>query len=289
MRGGIFPFLDSLDILALRYTNKLLKFDTRNIPVVISEAHNRTTKYWSWLYSTLECWCYECYPMQLYLHWITRIASPRTVAAFFNSHRYRMVMRHCWEVTKSAMMGACARGDIRIARLVRGSVPSLAYNREEVLYEACKHKHTKLFIWLIDIGDIPAADNWVAFQICTLIGEQGNLQMLRALMARGFDMSTEHWWLVAVHAMRLRHDHVTRLVSLCAPVDIFDRRHLMATITYDNTFAFRVCLEKGSWPTIDDSVHLRLYNARKVAKLWYHISIPLLPHIRGWIQAWLDG
>jgi hypothetical protein len=288
IRHEILPYLDSLDILALRYTCKLLKYDTRSIPTYISDAKNRSTKYWSWIYSRVECWCYECQPMKLYIHWLTRIANPRTARAFFNSHKYRMIVRHCNRVTNSAMLGACARGDLRIAALVRGSIPFVAYNREEVLYEACKHQHTRLFSWLVDIGDIPKADSVQSYQICMLIGEHGNLIMLRSLMARGFEMDVDHWWLVAIGAMKMRHDYITRLISVCAPNDVFSYRFLLASITYDNTIAFRVCLERGTWPMASDSEHLRLYNARNVARQWYLLDMPILPTIRLWIESWLD-
>lgn len=288
IRQEIFPYLDSLDILALRYTCKLLQFDTRSIPTYITDAKDRSTKYWSWIYSKVECWCYECQPMRLYIHWLTRIANPRTVRAFFNSHKYRMIVRHCKAVTNSAMLGACARGDVRIATLVRGSMPIAAYNRHEVLYEACKHQHTRLFSWLLDVGDCPAHDSALSFQICMLVGEQGNVSMLRALMARGFEMDVDHWWLVAISAMKMHHDYILRLVTLCAPHDVFSYRFLLASITYDVPHAFRVCLERGTWPMPEDSEHLRLYNARKVARQWYLLDLPMLSNIRVWIESWMD-
>lgn len=289
VRGEIFPYLDSLDILALRYTCKSLKFDTTEERSYLAHATDRSTKYWRWLYDIVECWCHECQPVKLYIYYLCKLAKYRTVAAFFNSPKYHNVARHSPRTLETAMLGACARSDLRTAKLVRGCSPALHYPKEKVLNEACKSGNVKLFSWLVDIGDLPNPDCVHAFETCITIGTNGSLSMLRTLVSRGFPMETDHWWLVCIHALRLRHHNLLRYLYTYAPVTLYTRRFMMASITYDNPIAFRVNLENGvAWPTVEDSTHLMLYNAKAVATYWYALGFPMSPAVRNWYARWAD-
>ena len=283
VRLEIFPYLDSLDVLACRYTCKTLQVDSQGITTQLKDATDRSTKYWRWLYNIVECWCYQCEPMSSYLYWIVRLARYQTIAGFFNSYKYAMIAKHCPEVTARCMLGACARGDMRIAKLVRGSTPTNCYKRNEVLIQACKHGHTKLFTWLVDMQDVPPSDSVESFEICTCIGRNGNLTMFRTIVTRTFYMSEDHWWLVTIHAMNSKHQHILRYIYTYAPDSLYNRRFFIATITNDNATAFRMYLQKSNeWPTIQDSEHLRLYNAINVTRVWDMLGIPLLPNVQAW-------
>lgn len=287
VRHGIFPFLDSLDILACRYTCKSLKNDASAIPTMLSDGADKTTKYWRWIYSIIECWCYRCEPMSAYLYWIVRVARYQTIAAFFNSYRYSLIIKHCPDTTSRAMLGASARGDLRIAKLVRGCTPHICYRRDDVLAEACKHNNTNVFTWLIDMGDMPDSNHVQAFNIAIYIGEQGNLSMMKVLLVRGFSLQEDHWWLIAIHALRHRHNHLLRYIFTYAPNSLFNRRFMLASITHDNPVAFRVFLEKtNDWPTAEDSEYLRIYNAGKVARIWDVLGFPMLGTVRRWYTTY---
>lgn len=279
----IFSYLDSLEVLACRYTCKSLYHDTKDHRAFLSHGEGKSTKFWRWLYSIIECWCYQCEPMSSYLYWLVRVGRYQTIAGFFNSYKYNMIVKHCPEVIGRCMLGACARGDMRIAKLVRGSTPHGCYRRNDVLSVACKHDHTKLFVWLVDMQDIPDSDVTQSFNVCIYIGEQGNLTMMRTIVTRGFHMNVDHWWLTTIHAMNRRHNHILRYVYAYAPDSIYTRRFFLATITNDNPQAFRVYLEKtNEWPTIEDSEMLRLYNAVKVARIWDMLGFPLMPQVQAW-------
>lgn len=283
VRDGIFPYLDSLDILACRYTCKALKTDTSEIPIMLSDGADKTTKYWRWIYSIIECWCYQCEPMCSYIYWLVRVARYQTIAGFFNSHKYSMIIKHCPETTRRAMLGAAARGDLRIAKLVRGCTPHATYQRNNVLVEACKYNHTNMFSWLVDMGDIPLPDTAQSFNVAINIGEQGNINMMRVLVTRGFDLTADHWWLVTIHAMQRRHYHLLRYIYAYAPNEMYTRRFLLAAITNDNPIAFTVFLEKtNEWPTIEDSEFLLVYKAIKVARIWSMLSFPMLGSVMRW-------
>lgn len=289
VKFAVFPYLDSLDILACRYTCKTLKFDAQDQQTFLSDAQGRSTRYWRWLYGIVECWCYQCDPVSSYLYWLVRLARYQTIAGFFNSHKYNMIAKHCPGTLGRAMLGACARGDMKIAKLVRGSTPVNCYRRESVLAIACKHNHTNLFNWLVDMQDVPTSDNVDSFNICMTIGEQGNLSMMRTIVTRGFEMTTDHWWLVAIHALRKQNDHVMRYVYAYAPDSLYSRRFFLASITNDNPHAFKIYLEKSNeWPTLEDSEHLRLYKAFRVTRIWDMLGFPLLPAVRAWYNNLID-
>lgn len=283
VRSAIFPYLDSLDVLACRYTCKSLCDDARGQRTFLSDATNKTTKYWRWLYSVIECWCYQCDPMIDYLYWLVRLARYQTIGGFFSSRKYKMIIKHCPKVLGRCMLGACARGDERIAKLVRGATPSSVYRKNMVLSEAARFNHVNLFTWLIDVGDVPRSDEHESYNVCTLIGENGSLPMLRTLLTRDFELDVDHWWLVAIHAMRLRHEHVMRAVYTHAPATIYSHRFLLASITNDNHVAFRVYLERSNiWPTAEDGRLLAIYNAVRIASIWDMVGLPMSDHTRAW-------
>lgn len=283
LRHGIFPYLDSLDILACRYTCKSLKFDAAGAVTMLADGHNRNSKYWRWIYDIVECWCYSCEPMCGYLYWVTRVAPYRTVAAFFNSNKYNMIAKHCPEALGRCMMGACARGDMRIAKIARGATPQNCYRLHQVLAETAKFNHTKLFNWLIHMKDLPPQNSMEAFQICIHIGESGNVAMMRSLVMHGFGLESDHWWLVTIHALNHQHYPLLRYIYAYAPQELYTRRFMLASITNDNAVAFQVYLEKSPiWPTIEDSEHLRIYRAVKVARIWDMLGLPMLYPVIQW-------
>lgn len=283
LRNKVFPYLDSLDVLACRYTCVSLCKDTRNIPTYLNDATDRSTRYWRWLYSIVECWCMECEPMVQYMYWIVRLARYQTISGFFNSHKYRMIAKHCPDVLGRSMLAACARGDLRIAKIVRGATPKNVYPQYKVLAEAACYDKTDMFTWLVDMGDIPLPMDVQSFNVAIAIGENGNISMLRTLINRGFALELDHWWLVTIHALRQKHNHIMRVVYSYAPLTLYSRRFLLATITNDNPVAFKVYLQKSDeWPTIEDSTHLFLYGAKTVAVVWGNLDLPMLPHVRRW-------
>lgn len=286
VRNKIFSYLDSLDILACRYTCKYLREDSRELTSQLKDAADRSTKYWRWLYSIVECWCWRCDPMMSYMYWIVRVANRRTVTSFFNSYKYKMIIKYCPEVTARCILGACARGDVRIAKLVRGCTPRNHFRHDAVLHEACLYNHTELFIWLYDIGHIPEPDSPEAFKICQLIGKNGNLAMFKTIVSRQYDMTDDHWWLIAINALNNRHQHIMRYIYAHAPDTMYTRRFLLATITNDNPVAFRIYLERtGVWPTIEDSEYLSIYKSRRVAAVWDTLDFPMLPLVRIWFNS----
>lgn len=223
--------------------------------------------------------------MMSYIYWIVRVAKPRTITAFFNSYKYNMIIKYCPEVTSTCMLGACARGDVRIAKYVRGCTPTNYLSQQRLLHEACLYNHTELFIWLYDIGHVPETAAAESFQICQLIGTKGNISMLKTMITRDFQLTDDHWWLIAVNALNASHQHIMRYVYAHAPDTIYTRRFLIATITNDNPVAFRIYLEHtGVWPTIEDSEFLSIYKSRRVAAVWNTLDFPMLPLVRIWFN-----
>lgn len=285
IRSKVFPFLDSLDILACRYTCQSLCHDSKDVPTYLSDAINKSTRYWRWLYSVVECWCMECEPMVQYMYWISRLARYQTVAGFFNSSKYNMIAKHCPDVLGRSMLGACARGDLRIAKIVRGATPRHVYRQYKVLAEAAHYNQTDIFIWLMDMGDVPLPMDVQSFNVAIAIGQNGNLSMLRTLINRGYTLEEDHWWLITIHALRERHNHIMRMVYSYAGLSLYSRRFLMATITNDNQVAFRMYLQKSDeWPTLEDSELLYIYSAKTVATVWDTIGLPMLYHVRMWYE-----
>lgn len=276
-------YLTSPDTLALRLTSTYFVWPTRDKVIKVNEVTSQRSRYWYWLYTTSQCECYACYPTRVVLFWMARNAGHKVVSNFINSSHYSKLLRMCQSALVDMPLGAAGQPSVRLLRTVRGAMPQM-YMGSWVLLEACKQNQTKIFTWLVDVGDLPTITGSERHDICAEIGKNGNPVMAKKILGREIIVNSEMIRAMARSAFKAGNINIARMVWDYGYVEVFDHEMLMSVIALDSVEGFMMCLHTV-WPEPDDSMAVRMYNAFKIAKVWLQLDLPVLPHIRAWMTV----
>lgn len=277
VRGGVVPYLTSVDALALRSTSKAMVSPCRDIRILINEITSGRLVYWKWIGCQILCGCGSCKPVQALLRRMGKVAPLNVIRSFCMSLDYTILLSVKPSVLSGLIEGGAASKSLKRLLYCRSYCPVQNIKAGVI---ACAefgfYNGLKTLVGIGDRMDLTAGEIALMLFLCV---SRGDLPSTRAVLGIGVRRSDA----VAGVEIAVRHDHHKILDALDDEFDLVDRENMRKCIVHDSLDCLIYHLRAGIWPTEDDS-ELLYSNPQRVVQYWKDHDLPTTPAVRAWLR-----